>query len=165
MNIVQAQAADAAYIHNIMLRSFAHYQNHPELPSGALEETTVSVYQALTARGEEALIVWDDNHPAAMVRYRDQEDGIEFFRLSVVPEYRGRGLARRLIREVERRCIDRGKAIVRCKVRAEEKANMKMYRHIGFEKEKQETWERKGTTLEVAFMKKKAEAAAVEEPQ
>jgi len=153
MNIILAQAKDASVIHNVMLQSFKEYE-HATPPSSALSETVESIEQAMK-KGEHAFIGYIDEQPVAMVRFTLSAQGINFFRLSVIPEKQGQGLAKALIEELEQFARMNGKTISECKVRMSVPRNIELYRSLGYVVTKEEKGEnRNGISLAIATMEK-----------
>lgn len=137
VEIREAGAEDAEVVHSLMLEAFEEYRAAVP-PSSALDETAESVREALESGGESAVILYEDDIPAAMVRYRFEEDAIYFFRLSVAPPRRKRGYARQLVEWVERKGRSQGLSFSRCKVRQSVHRNLVLYENMGYEIKDQE---------------------------
>ncbi|GIO14195.1 hypothetical protein J19TS2_37500 [Cohnella xylanilytica] len=137
VEIREAGAEDAEVVHFLMLEAFEEYRAAVP-PSSALDETAESVREALESGGESAVILYEDDIPAAMVRYRFEEDAIYFFRLSVAPPRRKRGYARQLVEWVERKGRSQGLSFSRCKVRQSVHRNLVLYENMGYEIKDQE---------------------------
>ncbi|MGE7928654.1 GNAT family N-acetyltransferase [Lysinibacillus xylanilyticus] len=153
MNIILAQAKDASVIHNVMLQAFREYE-HATPPSSALSETIESIEQAME-KGEHAFIGYIDEQPVAMVRFTLSAHGIYFFRLSVIPEMQGQGLAKALIAKLEQFACTKEKMISECKVRMSVPRNIELYRSLGYVVTKEgEAENRNGCSLSVATMEK-----------
>lgn len=84
MEIKLADVSDAATIHELMIKAFMEYQDEVP-PSSALDETVGSISTALKDN-EKALIAYIDENPVGMVRFELKENGLYFFRVSVIPE-------------------------------------------------------------------------------
>ncbi|MDQ0299278.1 hypothetical protein J2S78_001698 [Salibacterium salarium] len=78
---------DAPVIHELMIKAFMEYKNDPS-PSSALEETVQSVSEALE-REEKALIAYVENQPVGMGCFQIKNEGLYFYRLSVIPQKHG----------------------------------------------------------------------------
>lgn len=137
VEIREAGPEDAEVVHSLMLEAFEEYRAAVP-PSSALDETVESVREALESGGESAVILYEDDIPAAMVRYRLEEDAIYFFRLSVAPPRRKRGYARQLVEWVERKGRSQGLSFSRCKVRQSVHRNLVLYENMGYEIKDQE---------------------------
>lgn len=154
MKIISAKAADAPVIHNLMIQAFSAYKAETP-PSSALEETVQSITLALED-GEQALICTMNEEPVGMVRFRLDENGVYFYRLSVLPEKQGRGLAKKLLQSLESYTLEQGRNVIRCKVRATVPKNIYLYRSIGYHIYDEETISKpNGLSLPVVSMMKK----------
>lgn len=153
MEIQLADIKDAQIVHEIMLQAFKEYE-HATPPSSALSETVISIEQALND-GEQAFIAYVDMKPVAMVRFTINDKRIYFFRLSVIPEKQGHGLAKALIAEIEKYACTQGKLISECKVRMDVLRNIALYRSLGYVITKEEVVEnRNGIAIPVVTMTK-----------
>ncbi|MFD2705988.1 GNAT family N-acetyltransferase [Salibacterium lacus] len=131
MKIVEVEAAEAETVRIVMQQAFAEYDKDV-IPSGAMQETTESI-QASIADGEEtAAVCYLENRPVGVVRVREEEDALYFFRLSVPPEERGSGIGSALIRWVESKALQLEKETVYCKVRAAAPHNVRRYERLGY---------------------------------
>jgi len=99
LEIKFAEVSDASIIHDLMIKAFMEYKDEVP-PSSALEETVQSVLIALKD-GEQGLISYVDNEPVGMVRFQLNEDGLYFYRLSVIPEKQCLGIAKKILMSLE----------------------------------------------------------------
>lgn len=153
MEIVVASVKDAKVVHEIMLQAFKEYEQATP-PSSALSETVMSIEQALSS-GEQALIAYIEAQPVAMVRFTVNNQSIYFFRLSVIPEKQGHGLAKALIAEIEKYACTQGKLISECKVRMDVPRNIALYQSLGYVITKEEVVENlNGIAIPVVTMAK-----------
>ncbi|QDQ00970.1 GNAT family N-acetyltransferase [Lysinibacillus fusiformis] len=153
MEIVLAEVKDAPIIHEVMLQAFKEYE-HATPPSSALSETVASIEQALNC-GERAFIGYIKDQAVAMVRFTVNNTGIYFFRLSVIPEKQGLGLARALIIELEKYGRTQRKRISECKVRMSVRRNIELYHSLGYVITKEEVVKnRNGIAISVVTMAK-----------
>lgn len=133
MIIKLVQKEDAGIIHDLMIRAFSVYKD--ETPtSSALDETVDSILLALKD-GEQGLIGFIDQQPVGMVRFRFRltEGGCYFYRLSVLPDKQGLGIAKELLASLEQYAIQYQVKELSCKVRMSLPKNIHLYRSIGFE--------------------------------
>lgn len=130
MEIKFAEVSDAPIIHDLMIKAFLEYKDDVP-PSSALEETVQSVLIALKV-GEQGLISYVDNQPVGMVRFQLKEEGLYFYRLSVIPEKQGIGIAKKILRSLEDFAIEKGVSTIFCKVRMTVPKNIKLYSSIGY---------------------------------
>ncbi|WP_332698163.1 GNAT family N-acetyltransferase [Halalkalibacter lacteus] len=154
MEIKFAEVLDAPIIHDLMIKAFMEYKD--EVPSSsALEETVQSVLIALKD-GEQGLISYVDNQPVGMVRFQLKEDGLYFYRLSVIPEKQGLGIAKKIVRSLEDVAIKKGVTTIFCKVRMTVPKNIKLYRSIGYGIYDEEVVHKpNGINIKVVSMKKR----------
>lgn len=130
MNIKVAGPADASVIHDLMMKAFMEYK-HAVPPSSALEETVQSVSDALE-KGEKALIAYEKNDPVGMVRFQLMANGLYFYRLSVLPEKQGEGIAKEILKSLEVYAGNAGVPTIRCKVRKSVPKNIQLYTSFGY---------------------------------
>ena len=130
MEIKLADVSDAPIIHELMIKAFMEYKDEVP-PSSALEETVESITTALKDN-EKGLIAYVDETPVGMVRFQLKENGLYFFRLSVIPERQGQGIAKKVLKFLED--YAKGKEISKllCKVRMTVTKNIKLYSSIGY---------------------------------
>lgn len=153
MGVILADNKHAHIVHKVMMQAFKEYE-HATPPSSALSETVDSIEQALN-NGEHAFISYMEDQPVAMVRFTLNEEGIYFFRLSVIPEKQGQGLAKTLIAEVENYARAQGKTVSECKVRMSVPRNIELYRSLGYVITKETMAENlNGISLPVVTMEK-----------
>ncbi|EFI66935.1 hypothetical protein BFZC1_19090 [Lysinibacillus fusiformis ZC1] len=154
MEIVLAECKDAPVIHQLMLQAFQEYEKAIP-PSSALSETVYSIEQAME-QSEQAFIGYINKQPVAMVRFKLSTTGIYFFRLSVIPERQGQGLAKALISWLEQNALSKGITISQCKVRMSVPRNIELYRSLGYVVTKEEMVKNcNGNSLVIATMEKK----------
>lgn len=153
MNIIFATITDAPIIHHLMTQAFTAYKDEVP-PSSALEETIQSVSTALH-NGEQAFVGYMNDEPVGMVRFHVNEDYVYFYRLSVIPEKQGQGIAKELLKSLEAYAIKQEKLIVKCKVRMTAPKNIALYHSIGYKIYDEEVLAKPhGITLKVVSMMK-----------
>src|SRR6266851_2150403 len=94
-----ARPDDAPEIVAVIQHGFAQYDGKLAPPSGALGETVATVAERLG--NERCVVALDGTSLVGCVFYEVRNKEVYFSRLAVLPDHRGRGLARRLIAEVE----------------------------------------------------------------
>jgi ribosomal protein S18 acetylase RimI-like enzyme len=130
MEIKFAEVSDAPLIYDLMLKAFMEYRD--EVPqSSALEETVQSISDALN-EGEQSLIGIVDNVPVGMVRFHLKEDCLYFYRLSVIPEKQGQGIAKKLLKSLEEYAHKKEVPALLCKVRMTVPKNIYLYSSVGY---------------------------------
>lgn len=123
---------NALVIHNIMIQAYLEY-NQMGMPSSALKETIESVQEALN-NGEQAFVGYDRNgKPVAMVRFQVKENHVYFSRLSVLPECRGKGFAKQLLKALEAYAKQNAIPEIRCIVRKNMDRNVLLYTNAGYQ--------------------------------
>ncbi|MFD2114190.1 GNAT family N-acetyltransferase [Paenibacillus yanchengensis] len=154
MNIQQATMEDAVIIYQVMMAAFQQYKvENP--PSSALKETVQSIESAMK-NGEQALLVYNDNIPIAAVRYQLLDDELYFYRLSVIPESRGQGVAKRLLDRLEEVAKNNNITTLYCKVRMKVEKNLMLYGACGFVLCEQEVLTTvDGGSIDVGHMRKR----------
>lgn len=154
MEIKFATVSDAPIIHDLMLQAFMVYKNETP-PSSALGETIQSIATAMQD-DEQAFIGYTANEPVAMVRFQVKEDCIYFYRLSVLPEQQGQGIAKKILQALEAYALELDKSLILCKVRMAVPKNIALYQSIGYEiYDKEVVYKLDGATLNVVAMKKR----------
>ncbi|MGB3891325.1 GNAT family N-acetyltransferase [Priestia megaterium] len=152
MKYCLAQPEDAATVHDLMLQAFSVYRDSVP-PSSALDETIESIMQSLK-HGKKAVILYVENKPVAMARFTLEETSLYFYRLSVIPAFQGKGMAKQLIQWLETYAKEYGKESLLCKVRMSVFRNIALYESIGFYIEQKEIVHRDGVDIPVVNMKK-----------
>ena len=154
MEIKFATTSDAPIIHDVMMQAFMEYKNEIP-PSSALEETVQSIATALEYDGQ-AFIGYLANEPVAMVRFQVREDCIYFYRLSVIPEKQGQGIAKKLLQALEVYTLEQKKPLIQCKVRMAVPKNIALYQSVGYKIYGEEVvYKSEGATLNVVTMMKR----------
>jgi ribosomal protein S18 acetylase RimI-like enzyme len=126
-----ANAEDAHLVHQIMMLAFEEYR-HIDVPSSALNETVSSIENSLKNGSEKALLSFRDGVPLGSVRFQTDENSLYFFRLSVCPEARGRGIAKSMLSWLENYAKEYGKTEMRCRVRMSLPQNIQLYQSLGY---------------------------------
>ncbi len=156
MEIVLAESKDAPpVIHQVMLQAFQEYEKATP-PSSALSETVDSIEQAMQ-QNEQAFIGYINKQPVAIARFTLSSKGIYFYRLSVIPERQGQGLAKVLICQLEQYALSKGGVTIsRCKVRMSVPRNIELYRSLGYVVTTEEMVKnRNGNSLAIVTMEKR----------
>jgi predicted N-acetyltransferase YhbS len=126
-----ATAIDAAAIAATIAASFEQYRGKLEPESGAFRETAEAIAAEL-ARESGAIVAERNGRMIACVMVKLIEDDLYFGRLSVVPEARGEGIARRLVEAVEDEARRRELAGVQLGVRIVLVENQKLFSSMGY---------------------------------
>ncbi|MFD2923481.1 GNAT family N-acetyltransferase [Halobacillus naozhouensis] len=115
---------------DLMIKAFMEYKDETP-PSSALDETIGSISKALK-EGEQALVCSVGSEPVGMVRFLVRNDDVYFYRLSVIPERRGRGIGKEILKSLEEYASKNNKRTMICKVRMTVPKNIKLYNSIGY---------------------------------
>lgn len=151
MQIYTAKISDAPVIYDLMIQAFKEFKNPP---SSALDETVQSVSDALE-NGEKALIAYEESQPVGMVRFQLKDEGLYFYRLSVIPEKQGKGIAKKLLKSLEEYANNIGVPKLFCKVRMTVTKNIQLYSSVGYRVYDEEVVHKpNGINLKVVAMKK-----------
>jgi ribosomal protein S18 acetylase RimI-like enzyme len=114
----------------VLHAAFEEYQAWLEPPSGVHRETVESLRRYLL-RGYLTLALLE-NEIVGCVLYHAEERHLYFGRLSVLPAYRNRGIARMLIDHVEAFARNLGLARVQLSVRIAQPHNRAYYERLGY---------------------------------
>ncbi|TXC92900.1 GNAT family N-acetyltransferase [Metabacillus litoralis] len=136
-----------------MMKAFLEYKNE-DTPSSALEETVQSISQSLE-NGEKALIALEDNIPVGMIRFQLNHEGLYFYRLSVIPEKQGKGIAKNILQHLEEYAKQVDVTTILCKVRMNLQRNIQLYSSVGYTLYDEEIVHKpNGASIKVVSMKK-----------
>ncbi|WP_152395938.1 GNAT family N-acetyltransferase [Paenibacillus guangzhouensis] len=127
-----AGVEEAHYVHQAMMAAFEEYRN-ADVPSSALHETVSSVEEALRNGSEQAVVCMNEEVPLGSARFKIDASGLYFSRLSVSPEARGRGIAKRMLSWLENYAGEQGKSRVWCRVRMSAPQNIRLYQSVGYQ--------------------------------
>jgi ribosomal protein S18 acetylase RimI-like enzyme len=130
MRLREATMEDAATLLRLMHSSFEEYLGLLDPPSAAHDETVETVRERLK-RGS-AVVAFIDDEPAGFAFYHPQDSHLYFGRLSVLPQYRQRGVGRTLVEYVEKRAMESGSEGVRLGVRVQLPHLKDWYERLGY---------------------------------
>jgi ribosomal protein S18 acetylase RimI-like enzyme len=135
-----ATPRDAPAIARTIAAAFAQYRGKLKPESGAFRETAEAIAAELT-RGAGALVAARNGLMLGCVMTKVVEGDLYFGRLSVLPEARGLGLARKLIAAVEADARARGLLGVRLGVRVVLTENQQLFQSLGYREYSREAHE------------------------
>ena len=115
---------------SLVHRAFAEYKDKLDPPSGAPYDTVEKLTEHMKTAS--AVIAEIDGEPVACTFYSAREGHVYLFRLSVLPEFRRRGIAAMLIDYVEKRTVEMGFDLVSLGVRVALPKNRAYYERIGY---------------------------------
>ncbi len=122
---------DIPLIVDLIKQAFAEYSGKLDPPSSAERKSVQVVKDEL--REANALVTETEGTLVGCVFYHPREDSIYVDRLSVLPEYRKRGIATGLIAEVEHRARADGYTRLALSVRLALEKQQAFYQRQGFE--------------------------------
>lgn len=125
-----ARPDESPLVCDLILRAFEEYRATLTPQSSAHRETPESIGGKMVKGG--ALIVEVDSVPAATTLYMHEPDFMYLGRLAVLPEYRGKGLARLLVNGVEDIARARGLGRVRLGARLALSGNIALFERLGY---------------------------------
>jgi predicted N-acetyltransferase YhbS len=125
-----AEPQDAAAILAVVRRAFAQYDGKLVPQSGAARETVETVTARLAR--ENCVMALRAERLAGCLFYENLGDHLYFGRLAVLPEERGRGVARRLVGEVEAVALAAGITTVALSVRIALPGNVALFAALGY---------------------------------
>lgn len=131
MQIRLALPHEAALVRELMLGAYAEYAATLNPPSSAFLETVDDTAAAMGRGG--AVLAFEGVTPAGSGRYQCREGYVYLERLSVLPEFRGRGVATALMAAMEQRARELGHAQTQLAVRMALPRNLDLYKRIGYE--------------------------------
>jgi predicted N-acetyltransferase YhbS len=121
---------DAAAAARLIREAFAAQSRATDPPSGALGETTESVSAKLAEGGGAGAEA--DGALIGVVLWAEKDDALAIGRLSVLPAWRGRGIARALLAAAETQARRRGLARMTLRVRLALGENQRLFAGFGF---------------------------------
>ena len=126
-----ATEADVPRIRALVQAAFAEYEATFDPPAGALRETEEATARSLTQGG--ALLAWRGEEAVGTVQFRLEPVYVYLGRLAVLPQARGRGVARMLISCVEQiaRLAERDR--VHLGTRLKLTRNVALYQRLGYQ--------------------------------
>ena len=125
-----ARQDEAAAILAVVHRAFAQYDRTLVPQSGAARETVETVTARLAR--ENCVMALREERLVGCLFYEHLGDHLYFGRLAVLPEERGRGVARRLVGEVEAVALAAGIATVALDVRIALPGNAALFAALGY---------------------------------
>ena len=126
----EAGPEDAPVLLRLMQAAFEEYEGVLDPPSGVRRETIETVRRRLSRGG--AVVASASDEPVGFTFYEPQEALLYFGRLSVLPDWRNKGIGSALLGEVERRAREMGAAGVRLGVRVQLPHLVARYERLGY---------------------------------
>jgi predicted N-acetyltransferase YhbS len=126
-----AAPGDAAPLAATIAAAFEQYRGRLVPESGAFRETAEAISRELADEGG-AIIAEQGDEALGCVMVRPVGGDLYLGRLAVIPAARGRGIARRLVQEVEAEAARLGVAGVRLSVRIALTENQRLFAALGY---------------------------------
>ena len=136
MKIIKAEIKDITELYRLQLLAFeseAEMIGSRDVP--ALQETEED-NRADFANWSVLKLEDDDGRIIGAVRYRQSDGFIDVGRLMIHPDYRRRGLAQKLLSEVDRLCPNEIKELYTC---TKSWSNIRLYEKMGYKPYKEHT--------------------------
>lgn len=126
----EAKQEDIPVLVAVIHCAFQEYQGRPDPPSGAHEVTIETIRQKMNKGG--GIVAMINQEIVGCVLYEPAPDHIYLGRLAVLPPYRRRGIARKLIERAEHQAHALGYTRVRLGVRLALADNRTFFEQLGF---------------------------------
>jgi ribosomal protein S18 acetylase RimI-like enzyme len=130
LQITSASVEDAPLVFDIMQQAFAEYLGVLDPPSGVHAETVDDVIHALSEGG--AVLAWIGDKPVGTARYAFHQESCYVGRVSVLPAYRGQGIASAMMERIEAIARAHGSAYLEIGVRMVLESNIHLYERLGY---------------------------------
>lgn len=131
IDVFPASARHAELIHKITQAAYAEYAEDEALPFAAHHETADDVRAALGQGG--AVLAWYEGAFAGAARYRLDGHHFVIERVSVLPGFRGCGIASAMLRALEATALSYGYATTELCSRLALPRNIALYQRRGYE--------------------------------
>ena len=139
IEITPATPDDAPQVYQIMQAAFAEYIGVLVPPSTVQAETVDDTRRAIEQGG--AVLAWFDGKAVGSARYAFHDEGHTCYigRVSVLPGYRGHGIASSMVTYIEGIAREKGSEEMEIVVRMILETNVHLYERLGYHIES--TWE------------------------
>lgn len=130
-HVTPARIEDAELVHRIMREAYREYDGAMDPPMTGTGETVTQVADAMRRGG--AVLAWDGATPVGTARYRFLREFVRIKRISVLPTWRGHGIATAMLEYIERLALDEGHMQARLGVRMSLSQNVNLYQRLGYQ--------------------------------
>ena len=130
VHIADASDDQIPLVYQIMKTAFAEYIGKLNPPSGVDTETLEDARLAVSKGG--ALLAWLDGKAVGSCRYMFHDQSCYIGRVSVLPGFRGHGIASAMVERIEEIARDHACEWLEVTVRMEIETNMRLYQRMGF---------------------------------
>jgi len=132
ITITEATVDDAPMVHSTMREAFLEYDGVLNPPSGAMRLTVDDIVQKLRGT-EKAILSWAGTEPVGSAQYYFADHYVYMGRISVIPAFRGQGVAKRMVRHIEELALRNDVHEARLGVRLSLPNNVAFYRNLNYE--------------------------------
>ncbi|WP_236292683.1 GNAT family N-acetyltransferase [Paenibacillus allorhizoplanae] len=132
VRIREASIDESELIYQVMIEAFKEYNGKLNPPSGALMETVDRTIHTFNIGGGAAL-TWEGDKLIGSARYEPVADYMYIGRVSVLPDFRGKGICKALLTFVENKACAQGFKESRVGVRLSIPENIKVYERMHYE--------------------------------
>lgn len=120
----------AAEVRELMLAAFREYDATLTVPSSAMWETVEDVAGHIALGG--AVLAECEGQSVGSGRFEMRDDHVYIGRLSVLPEFRGRGIGALMMTAIEQHAAAKGAPESRISVRTLLPRNIELYERLGY---------------------------------
>lgn len=131
IHITEAAPDDAPLVYAIMQAAFAEYLGVLNPPSGVHDETLEDTAKAIREGG--AILAWLADKAVGSARYLCHQDYFYVGRVSVLPGYRGHGVASAMMNYLEGVARANNYPMIELTVRMVLESNINLYKRLGYE--------------------------------
>lgn len=132
-----ANEKETPIVHKLMLDAFEEYRVL-EVPSSALNESLENLLITIRNDSVKLILCFVDGEPLGSSRFTIKDDSLFFSRLSVTPDARGKGIAKAILKWLEKYAKENGKIKMKCRVRSSISKNISLYEAMGYIVSKEE---------------------------
>lgn len=129
--VMSARLVDAELVHGIAHEAYREYDGVMDPPMTGARETPTAVEAGMRRGG--AVLAWDGDRPVGSARYRMANGVVWIKRVSVLPEWRGRGIATAMLAYIESLARNQGRTRSSLTVRMGLSDNLGLYVRLGYE--------------------------------
>lgn len=126
-----ARIEDAELVYRVMREAYREYDGAVEPSMSGTGESVAQVADAMKRGG--AVLAWDGATPVGSARYRLSSNFVRIKRVSVLPLWRGRGIATSMLGHIERLAVSQGRPEARLTVRMSLSQNVTLYQRAGYQ--------------------------------
>jgi len=126
-----ARIVDAELVHRITRTAYREYDGAMDPPMAGARERLADAEAGIRRGG--AVLAWDGDQPVGSARYRMANGTVLIKRVSVLPEWRGRGIATAMLAYIEKLARNQGRTRASLTVRMGLSDSLGLYVRLGYE--------------------------------